>query len=444
MYELSSLVASIRRRRRFAIGLFIVLLLVGASAVYVMPRSYSTASEVLVKRPDTAQQSTTYPQIDALLAWNRDTAMETYVALAHQPAVAERVVRNLGLKTSARDMLARYVVVTPVTNSDIVKISVDWHDPEDSAAVANEFARAFISQQRTLAASQASEAASSLAIALKKAGTDLHKAETDLTRFESQHELADVAGQTTNILNAIGDIQSKERAAEAEAAQAGAQLSSISSQLSAAPSTIQASKIVSSDPVTDQIQQQLSQQRLQLSLLRQQFTEKYPDVVATEKQIESLEGALRDLSKTRVTSTTTEPNPLSASLSSQAATLRSEIAGSTAQVAALRDQESALLGRLRVFPGDISELSDLQRRAKSAEAIYDQIQSNYFNAVVAQSMAVIDLSIVQYADPASASVKPPRMLALLMVAIVAFLVTLATVALIEWTSDSRQLVQARR
>ncbi len=121
MYELTSLVASIRRRRRLAIGLFIVLLIVGSAAVFVLPRSYSTASEVLVKRPDTALTSTAYPQIDALLTWNRDTAMETYVALAHQPAVAERVIRNLGLKTTARDMLAKNVVVTPVTNSDLVK-----------------------------------------------------------------------------------------------------------------------------------------------------------------------------------------------------------------------------------------------------------------------------------------------------------------------------------
>lgn len=443
MYELTSLVSSIRRRRRFAVGLFLVLLVVGAAAVYLMPRSYSTASEVLVKRPDTALQSTAYPQIDALLTWNRDTAMETYVALAHQPAVAERVVRNLGLKTSARDMLAKYVVVTPVTNSDLIKISVDWHDPGDSAAVANKFARAFISQQRTLAASQASEAAASLSIALKKAGADLHRSEAALTTFESQHELADVAGQTTNILNAIGDIQSRERTAEADAAQAQAQLSSIGSQLESAPSTIQASKIVSTDPVADQIQQQLAQQRLQLNVLRQQFTEKYPDVVATEKQIASLESALAALSKSRVTSTTTEPNPFAASLSNQAATLRAQIAGSTAQVSALRDQESALLGRLRVFPGDISELSDLQRREKSAEAIYDAIQSNYFNAVVAQNMAVSDLSIVQYADPAAASVKPPRMLALIMIAIVALFVTLAAVVLVEWTSDSRALAQAR-
>ncbi len=278
---------------------------------------------------------------------------------------------------------------------------------------------------------------------MKKAGSDLQRAESALTRFESEHELADVASQTTNILSAIGDIQSKERSAEAEAAQAQAQLSSVASQVASAPAAIDSSKVVSTAPAADQIEQQLAQQRLELSLLRRQFTEKYPDVVATEKQIESLESALKALPKTRVTSTTIEPNPLKAGLSNQEAALRAQIAGSSAQLAALRSQESSLLVRLRVFPGDISALSELQRRAKSAEAIYDAIQSNYFNAVVAQSMAVSDLSIVQYADPGSASVKPPRMLALFMVAIVALLVTLATVALIEWSSASSALAEAR-
>ncbi len=115
MYEFSQLVASIKRRRRLAIGLFLLFLVLGVAAVMLSPRTYTTSSEVLIKRPDTTLQSTNYPQIDALLAWNRDTAMETYVALARQPAIAERVIRQLNLKASARDLLDKSVLVMPLT-----------------------------------------------------------------------------------------------------------------------------------------------------------------------------------------------------------------------------------------------------------------------------------------------------------------------------------------
>lgn len=410
----------------------------------LLPRTYTTSSQVLIKRPDTALQSTTYPQIDALLAWNRATAVETYVALARQPAVAERVIRQLGLKTTAKDLLARNVVVTPLTNSDIINIAVDWRNATESATIANAFARAFIEQQRVLAASQASEAAASLSVALSKAQTDLSNAERAQTLFESRHELADASTQTASLLSAISDIQSKRRTLEAERVQAQAQLSRIGSDLASSPGTIVASKSVSSSPVADQIEQQLAQQRLQLRLLRQQFTERYPEVVATEKQIASLKSALAAIPRTKVTSRSVEPNPLNAAFTSQTANLQAQIAGDLAQLSLLQTQEASLLDQLRLYPQDIAQLSTLQRQAKAAESIYDALQNNYFNAVVAKSMAVSDLSVVQNADPALASVRPPRLPSLLAVIVVAFLATVALVALLDWyAAGSLALSEAR-
>ncbi|MBV8529904.1 MAG: hypothetical protein JO104_01185 [Candidatus Eremiobacteraeota bacterium] len=436
--------AAIRRRGRFAVLLFLVLSLIGIVAVMLLPRTYSTASEVLIKRPDTQLQSTTYPQIDALLAWNRDTAMETYVALARQPVIAETVIRQLGLKATVKDLLDKTVVVTPLTNADILSIAVDWRDARGSAAIANAFARAFIARQRGLAASQASEAAGSLSVAMKKAQTDLANAERELTLFESRRGIADAGTQTTTILSAIADIQSKQRSAQAERAQADGQLASLNTQLAAMPQAINGSKVVSSSPVADQLEQQLAQQRLQLGLLRRQFTDRYPDVIATNKQIADLEAALASVPRTKTTSENVELNPLITALRTQAATLQAQAAGNSAQLTLLRSQEASLLERLRLFPADVTELSDLQRQAKGAEAIYEALRTNYSNAVVAQNMAVSDLSIVQDADPELATVRPPRLPALVAVLFVALLATLTVVALLDWyAAGSMSLSEAR-
>ena len=327
MYDITQLLGSIRRRRRLALALFIVFSIIGAVAVMLMPRTYSTSSEVLVKRPDTALQSTNYPQIDALLAWNRDTAMETYIALAQQPAVAERVIRTLGLKTGVKELLTRNVVVTPLTHSDIINISVNWPDARGSAAVANTFARVFIDQQRQLAASQAAEAAASLSLALNKAQTDLTAAEQALTLFESRNQLADATTQTTAVLSAISDVQSKERTIDVERVQAEGQLSRTNKELAAIPGTIDASEVIGASPVADQIEQQLSQDELNLRLLRRQFYHAISQVVATENQIGMLRAELKSLTPTRVTSRNLEPNPTAAALASQAATLRAAIVG---------------------------------------------------------------------------------------------------------------------
>jgi uncharacterized protein involved in exopolysaccharide biosynthesis len=206
--------------------------------------------------------------------------------------------------------------------------------------------------------------------------------------------------------------------------------------IGAAPATVDAGTVISSSPASERIAEQLSQQQVQLHLLRQQFTEKYPDVIATERQIAGLQATLAKTPATQVTSKTVQPNPLSSSLVSQAATLKAQVTGNIAQLDLLRSQELALRNQLRDFPANLTELASLQRQAKSAETIYNQLQTNYFNALVAKSMAVSELSVISQADPSLAKVRPPLALSLLAVAVFAILATVAIVALLEWLAVS--------
>lgn len=436
MYELTQLMASLRRRRRQAIFMFLGILIVGSAAVLLFPRSYVVSSHVLIKRPDTLLQSTTYPQVDALLSSNRDTAIETYVAMALQPAISQHVMQELGLRMTLKKFLKWNLVVTPVTHSDIINIQVSLRDANLSAAAANGIAKEFVSRQRELAASQAAEAAASLSIALQKARGELSAAERALELFETRHEIADATTQTTSILGAISDVESKERAVEDDRIQAQGQLSALTGQIAAAPAKIDATTVIGAAPLTDQLEQQLAQQRIQLAILRRQFTDQYPDVVSTESQIAGLEAALAKAPQTRVTSQNIEPNPLTSSLVSQAGTLRAQVNGNIAQLNSLRSQELALKSQLRMFPADMAELSILQRQEKSAETIFNALQTNYFNAVVAKNMAVSDLSVVQEADPALAKVRPPLVLSLIAIAVIALLGTVGIIALLDWYARS--------
>jgi uncharacterized protein involved in exopolysaccharide biosynthesis len=390
------------------------------------------SSHVLIKRPDTLLASTNYPQIDALLSSNRDTAIETYVAMALQPAISQHVLQELGLRMTLKKFLKWNLVVTPVTHSDIINIQVSLRDANVSAAAANGIAHEFVSRQRALAASQASEAASSLSIALRKAQGDLAGSERALELFETRHELADAATQTTSIIGAINDVAAKERVVQEDRAQAQGQLSVLTGQIAGTPTKIDAATVIGASPTTDQLQQQLSQQRIQLAILRRQFTDQYPEVVATTSQIAGLEAALAKAQSSRITSQNIEPNPMASSLVGQAGTLKAQITGNDAQLGLLRSQEIALRDQLRVFPRDVAELAALQRQEKSDETIYNALQTNYFNAVVAKNMAVSDLSVVQEADPALAKVRPPLALSLIAIAVIALLATVGIIALLDW------------
>jgi uncharacterized protein involved in exopolysaccharide biosynthesis len=351
--------------------------------------------------------------------------------MALEPTLVNQMIQETGLRSTPKKFIKWHLTVTPVTHADILNIQVTWRNADLAAAAANALARDFVAKQRVLAASQASDAAASLSIALHKAQTDVSNAERDLTLFESRHEVADASTQTSSIINAISDVQAKERAIDAERVQAQGQLADLTAQVQGVPATIDASTTIGETPQRDQVEQQLVQQRMALALLRRQFTDKYPEVIATESQIAGLEAELARTPSTRVSSKNVEPNPLSSSLVSQASTLKAQVTGNLAQLDVLRSQEDDLRNQLRTFPEDLTELASLQRRAKSAETIYDALQTNYFNAVVAKNMAVSDLSVVQEADPAVAKNKPPLTLSFLAIGVIALLGAVGWVFLLD-------------
>ena len=88
------------------------------------------------------------------------------------------------------------------------------------------------------------------------------------------------------------------------------------------------------------------------------------------------------------------------------------------------------------FSGDMAELQSAAPR-KIGRDIFNALQTNYFNAVVAKNMAVSDLSVVQEADPALAKVRPPLVLSLLAIAVIALLVTIGIIALLDWYAVRR-------
>jgi polysaccharide biosynthesis transport protein len=432
MLELAALVRLLRRRWRLMALIFVILLLAGTMAVLIMPRTYQATAMILVKRADGNLESSNYPQIDALLAWNRETTIETYVALATQPTIADAVRKDLRLRTSASDLLLHDVTVMPLTNSDIVQYIAQSRTREGSAALANCFAREFLRRQRELAASQAAEASQSVGLALDTAKQDLASDDRRLIEFESHYALANGDVQTTNMLAAISDTQSKLRMAELSRAQAVAEAARLSGLLRQTPATVSSQKTLGVSPTNDQLQSLLAAQQVRLRLLRRQFSNDYPDVVDARNQIDTLTSALRSTPGTRVDSLTFASNPVSAQLEEQLASFKTEAAGDGAQVEQLQRQQSLLYLSLRQTPSGVSELSNLQRQVKSDETIYDALQDNYFKAVVAKSMAVSDLAIVSWADPAMADVRPRLSVAILVIALVSLLISFASIWTIDW------------
>jgi polysaccharide biosynthesis transport protein len=412
--ELASFWRTLQRRRGTAIKIFlgfVVLMMIGT---IIWPKQYTTTIKVIAGNGSTPGSASGAPNADlpvlnALLIASGMQSAETYAELFKETPVLQNVVEELHLKVGPGGLASR-VTVTPITNTNILSISVTWSDPVTSAAVANAFGAAIVNRERQLVSSQADSALAALQQQMPAAQARMNEADNKLATFEAQHRIANIDIQTQSMIQNMAALDSKIGQVQADRQQAQAQLGSAQSQLKGMKSTITGNTTTSQNPVVAQLEQQLTQTNIQLQQAEQQYTDQYPGVIALKDQKARIEQMIDRQKQTVVSNQSEVPNPVHQQLDQQAANDRAQIAADAAQITELQRQRTAMVPQLSALPTQTAQLADLQRDAKAAEDVYSALQQKNVDAQVASETALSDVTITQPASPHDAAVRPSLIL----------------------------------
>ncbi|MGB6987174.1 MAG: polysaccharide biosynthesis tyrosine autokinase [Candidatus Aquilonibacter sp.] len=439
-HELASLWRTIVRRRATVLQIFIgfvVLVLVGT---LVWPKQYTTTIKLIAGNEngpgapsDSAQ--TGLPVLNALVLESGVQTAETYAELFVEDPVLTRVVSDLQLGVGPHELLS-HVTVAPVTNTNILGISVTWKNAATSAAIANAFGEAIVARQRDLVSSQANAALVDLAQELPPAQTAMDQAQNRLTAFETQHRLANIDEQTQATITNMAALDAKLQQAQGDEQQAQAQLSSEDVQMSSVPATITGTTNISENPVVSNLETQLTQVNVQLEQAEQQYTDRHPQVIALKQQKAQLESDIAKQQANVVAGKSVVPNPVYEQLAQQASQARSLVASDDAQIAELRNQLHETQPELSQLPGQAAELADLQRRAKSAQDVYAALAQKYVDARVASETAISDVTITQPANASQATVRPSLVLNFLISLVLGLVLGITGALVLDYLDNS--------
>jgi uncharacterized protein involved in exopolysaccharide biosynthesis len=144
-------------RRRWVIVLAIAFLAVDAAIMVTVltPKQYSATAKVLI----TGTEPIDMLQVGGARSLDPERDLNTSVELVNLQAVARPVRDELGLKMSVPNLLAE-VHAAPDGNSNILAITTEDRDPAQAAAIANAFARRYVSFRRDSSGARFQEAAS--------------------------------------------------------------------------------------------------------------------------------------------------------------------------------------------------------------------------------------------------------------------------------------------
>jgi capsular exopolysaccharide synthesis family protein len=408
----------IRRRRKLALSVAGVVFALTLILTALTPRTYTTTVKFIAGgRGGGATNSpaggSSLPLLNALLASSGAESAETYAELFQETPTARKAIQKLKLNIDPGELLSR-VKVKPITDTAIVGVSVSWRNPEESARIANALAHAFIEYRRDMVSHQAQTALDYLTTQLPQAESTVHQTATQLSEYEALHKIVDITAQTQQSLTTINQLEAKRAEAQVNERQAEAQLGSVQSQLGSVSPDISGGQQYAPNPVLAQLQTQLAQVTMQLRTAQEHYTDLHPTVVALKSQKSELEREIGRQTPTVVSAQNTVPNPLYQQLQQQAATLQAQVASYRTQDQTLTSQLTALEPTLKRLPSQAAQLMALQRRAKLAQDVYDELQRKNGEAMVARSSALSDVTIVQGANAQDAIVKPSTFLNLVL------------------------------
>jgi capsular exopolysaccharide synthesis family protein len=410
-------------RRLWLIAAFSIVGL-GAAALYLAYAKPQYSATALVQL-DTHSK---YSNFDSVVSGPREgdpIAIRTEVEVLRSEAIAERVVKALGLTedpefkpqphsrladllgdglaTDARKLLVSLGLLQDVSDEDelalttkqvrrhlsvdadgrsyIVTISFSASNADKAAKIANAFAEQYLASQidaKTAITAKANEWAKSQ---LDTAGEQLREAEAAVEQFRAKHNEIVEVGPGNSVAAAQQLAQINALLASATEARIAAETRLAAAKKLAAAGDVYAIPEVLSSRLIQQLRVEEARATARRASLQSRLGVLYPDLKAADNELSHIRGSVNE-----------EVKKIVASL------------GSDVQFARAREDElAAKVQALRKDVGDVSrlqfQLANLERRADARRTFYSALEKRYVETSALLHGVYADARIVASATP---------------------------------------------
>ena len=406
--EILHLYSALLRRKWLIIESIAFFLAAAVAITVLLPKQYQATSKLIVESSDTTNSILSELGLEevALSLTSSSDDMMNKIALATMRPVLEEVIWKLQLRDdngrlvmpdkliiagTVEELLgAPQVKVSQAQGTDILMVIASSNDAEQSRLMADTLAQAYIRQSQERARSDVREARNFV--------TD------QLMLVESELDIALSAIADAQRTEQIIDLESEVKAAVARISemmmgieQTGASIMGLKAQITEEQRNQAREGVGLVSPASMSSNSQIRSLREELAELRRHReaelldkTEKHPDVVLIDRQIEA--------TTTELERALNEQHELSPSI----AQMRSQLVSEQERVSELRDGIERATVEFGLYPDKMRRLAQLELAAQATEKLFTELQMQEFEIAIAEALTMSDL---QFVEPA---LKPER------------------------------------
>src|SRR5437867_2109967 len=468
---LGRLLAVWSRRKWLAILAFAVPVAAAVSLIMFLPNVYRSTATVLVDRqqvPEAFVRSTVTSALETRL----HTISQEILSRSRLEALINRfgLYSDLKQRVSPEEVIARVrgdirlelksAKVTDQREATIAfTISYQGSEPATVSAVTNTLAGFYIEENLKARERQAIGTAEFLKVQLEDTKKRLDVQEQQVSTFKRRH-LGELPQQMETNLATLERLHTQLRMNADNQTRAAERRQMMSSQLAEAESLVTSGNVSPTGlvpPVPEAVR--LAQMKQELTRLRTQFSERYPDVVQLAAEVAALERTLAEGKssepKTDEKPGAPQPAPQAAPLSPYVLRLKDALSEAQADIKVLKSEEARLRdgivayqARVENVPRREQEYVELSRGYESTRELYQSLMKRYEEAQLAESMEQRQkgeqFRVIEPAIPDARPAAPNRVRLLLMAVAVSLGLAVGAVVLAEHVDTSFHAVDDLR
>lgn len=450
-------------RRRVWFVVPVILSLIGSVVVYkIMPRKYRAFTTVLVE-PQRVPADYVKPTVTTSI----EDRLHTIEPQIKNRDNLERIIREVGLYPEMQRMGLLGDAVVRMRNDLTVQLQGDTffiffrgEDPVKVARTANRVAELFIQSNLALRENQAQGTSAFLEKELERTKGKLELQEARIAAFK-QLNMGDLPEQRDTNLRSVEQLQTKleiNMDALDKAETRKLLLQTQIAEMKRAP-TSRSARVVGGVVVPDAPAgpTKLEQLRDQLAELKARYTDRHPDVIRAQAELEQLEKQEREKPRRDETAVAAADGDDEAAVPRVDPTLKAELASVEMEIRSLKNERERILSdtsrvqsRLESVPRVEQELLSLTRDYDNIKNSYESLLDKRLNARLYENLEKSQqgerFTMLERALPPAAPYSPNKLLTLAAGLILGGLLGLLTVLLRERTdptyADAESLQEA--
>ena len=362
-------------RRKWIIVVGMILCVgVAMAATLMQPVTYTSVARIMERQPQYAGSNVyvegVYTGVDPQMRLNNLSGLLRTRDL-YQRAVTQ--INRQQATSWTFDELGKYIDIQPERDSQILRLSITYKDPDTAVAAAQILVDEFSKYYREKFY-QPEEMARFLEARVKVAKQELSDKRAALESYKRQRGLNNLDVDVQAKLARVSEMESQWRTAQVMAAEASNRRSAVQRELSKLPKRREEQRTTGDNGLWMNLETDLNRQEQQLASMMVRRGPNHPEVIALQKSIGELKSRLATEQRQRLVQKVDAVNPVYSGTLDRYVQAKVDAMGNSAKASAFAGVVPAMKSELTNYPEDERKLADLTFEAKTAETTYGTLR----------------------------------------------------------------------